>query len=241
MPKLASFVLEASNNPGTGPFALSGAPAGRRGWSGAFEDGEVYYCADDGTQAEWGIGRLTHGTPAVITRDKVLGTTQDRTDRLNFTGLVYVYSDLPAEAVPPPVTQGIKTLPESVWTSALQTLGSLDVTASGTTLRAEFAANLQVVPDATASGSWLAVRTVIGIWTVDAQGNSPAQPMAATGANTRIDRSYAQTVTARFMATNLTPGTKLRIGASVQVITGSQGSTPLTLKMTDAAFTWISV
>ncbi len=36
MPKFAPFVLERSNNPGTGPFALSGAPPGRRGWSGAF-------------------------------------------------------------------------------------------------------------------------------------------------------------------------------------------------------------
>lgn len=184
MPKFASFVLETANNPGTGPFALSGAPAGRRGWSRVFEDGEVYYVADDGTQAEWGIGRLTHGRPATISRERVLGTTQDRKDRLNFTGLVYVYSDRPAEVVPLPVTQGIETVPDQIWTSALQTLGEVDVTASGTTLRADFNANAQIW-GAVAGDSWLAVRTVIGIWAVDAQGNIPAQPIAAAGANTR--------------------------------------------------------
>lgn len=240
MPKFASFVLETANNPGTGPFALSGAPAGRRGWSGVFEDGEVYYVADDGTQAEWGVGRLTHGRPAIISRDRVLGTTQDRTDRLNFTGLVYVYSDRPAEVVPPPVTQGIRTVPDQIWTNVLQTLGNVDVTVSGTTLRADFAANIQI-PSGNSNDSWLAVRTVIGIWTVDAQGNSPAQPIAAAGANTRVERLYSQTITARTVATNLVPGSKLRIGASVQVLTGSQGSSPLTQNLRDAAFTWLSV
>ncbi|WP_159101740.1 hypothetical protein [Asaia platycodi] len=52
MAMLGSFVLETVNNPGTSAFILSGAPAGRRNWSGAFPDGEVYYFADDGTQAE---------------------------------------------------------------------------------------------------------------------------------------------------------------------------------------------
>ncbi|MDL2169698.1 MULTISPECIES: hypothetical protein [Asaia] len=106
MAMLGNFVLETANNPGTGDFILSGAPAGRRGWSGAFPDGEVYYFADDGTQAEWGIGRLTHGIPASISRDTVIGTTQDRAVRLNFTGTTLVYSALPAEAMPAPVVQG---------------------------------------------------------------------------------------------------------------------------------------
>ncbi|NVN44853.1 hypothetical protein HW537_13190, partial [Asaia siamensis] len=139
MPKFASFVLEHSNNPGTGPFALSGAPPGRRGWSSAFADGEVYYFADDGTQAEWGIGRLTHGQPATISRDKVLGNTFDRQDRLNFTGLVYVYSDQPAEAVPPPVTQGRVSVPAVELTDQRRDFFSQDIRASGPTLKAEFA------------------------------------------------------------------------------------------------------
>lgn len=241
MPKFASFVLETANNPGTGAFALSGAPPGRRGWSGVFEDGEVYYFADDGTQAEWGIGRLTHGQPATISRDRVIGTTLDRAIRLNFTGLVYVYSDRPAEVVPPPVTQGIKVVPDLNWTSGLQTLGSVDVTVSGTTLRADFAATLQLQAAFTPADSWQAVRTVINIWTVDAQGGSPVQPIAAAGANTRIDRLYAQTITARTMATGLTPGSTLRLGVTVQVLGGSQGATALPMTLHDAAITWLSV
>ncbi|GBQ89300.1 hypothetical protein [Asaia krungthepensis] len=241
MSRFASFILETANNPGTGPFALSGAPPGRRGWSDVFTDGEVYYFADDGTKAEWGVGRLSLGRPATISRDRVIATTQNRTDHLNFMGLVYVYSDRPAEVVPPPASQGISVVPDKVFINQTGALFTKDVTASGATLRADFAATLQVHPGYNPAAAWQAVRLVINIWTVDAQGNSPAQPIAAAGANARILQPNGQTVMARTVALDVTPGSRLRLGATLEFLASSSGTTPLSMTMRDAATSWISI
>jgi len=239
MPMLGNFVLESANNPGTGSFILSGAPAGRRGWSGAFPDGEVYYFADDGTQAEWGIGRLTHGVPASISRDTVLGTTAEKTARLNFTGTTLVYSALPAEAVPPPVTQGLAVVADKAWKAQSLVLGSVDVTLTGPALRAEFRATLRLVDSTATDTSTQVARAIVAIHTIDAQGNTTAQPLAATGSNLRLDRMGFLGVTATTL-THGTTGSTLRLVASVQVPPASNQGPLLGMALQDGALQWLT-
>ena len=100
-PQLLDMVLETATNPGTASFILNGAVADRRSFATAAPaGGAVCYYADDGTQAEWGIGVLTIGTPNTLSRQTVFGTTQNTTQALNFTGAVKVYSFLPARLTP---------------------------------------------------------------------------------------------------------------------------------------------
>jgi hypothetical protein len=96
---LASFVQETANAPGsTITIALGGAATGRRSFASAFASGAAcYYAMDDGSQGEWGIGTITHGTPATLTRGTVLGNTIGSTTRMTFAGLTRVYVTLPAE------------------------------------------------------------------------------------------------------------------------------------------------
>jgi hypothetical protein len=98
---LQNFVQESANAPGTATtINLAGAAAGRRGFLAAFASGAaVWYFMDDGTQAEWGQGVVTAGSPNTLTRATVIGNTAGTTARLNFTGAVRVYNFLPAEAV----------------------------------------------------------------------------------------------------------------------------------------------
>lgn len=98
---LANFVQEVANAPGTATtINLGGPPTGRRGFLAAFASGStVYYFMDDGTQAEWGVGTVTSGTPNTLARTTVIGNTAGTTARLNFTGTVRVYNWLPAERV----------------------------------------------------------------------------------------------------------------------------------------------
>lgn len=240
MPMLGNLVLEASNNPGTGDFILSGAPAGRRNWSGAFPDGEVYYFADDGTQTEWGIGRLTHGIPATISRDTVLGTTQDRTARLNFTGTTLVYSALPAEfAIPVPVAQGMSAVADQSWKAQSYTLASLDVTLTGPALRAEFCATLRLNDNGASDTTWQVARAIVAIHTIDGQGNTSAQPIAAAGSNVRLDRFCFLGVRATALA-HVSPGTKLRLVASVQVPGSSSAPDLFSVALQDGALIWLN-
>ncbi|ETC97963.1 hypothetical protein [Asaia sp. SF2.1] len=239
MAMLGNFVLENANNPGTGDFILSGAPAGRRGWSGAFPDGEVYYFADDGTQAEWGIGRLTHGIPASISRDTVIGTTQDRAVRLNFTGTTLVYSALPAEAMPAPVVQGASVVADRSWKAQSFTLGSVDVTLTGSALRAEFSATLRINDNGANDTTWQVARVIVAVHTVDAQGAASAQPIAASGSNVQLDRFFFLGARATILA-HASAGTTLRIIASVQALGSSSGSTLFSMALQDGALTWLT-
>jgi hypothetical protein len=95
---LKDFVLETSTAPGTGTtVTLAGAPAGRRTFAQAFSSGvNAFYFLDDGTQAEWGFGVFTAGSPNTITRGTVLGNTSGTTARLNFTGTTRVYNSAPS-------------------------------------------------------------------------------------------------------------------------------------------------
>ncbi|MBS1020521.1 hypothetical protein JK207_00530 [Gluconobacter cerinus] len=111
MARLADFVIETSSNPGTGDFVLNGAPVGRVPFSSAFSDQEtVYYFADDGTQAEWGLGTLTVGPPAILKRTRVLGNTYANSGILRLMGQVQVYNEVPARFLPLLDDQGALTL-----------------------------------------------------------------------------------------------------------------------------------
>ncbi|MFT9347679.1 MAG: hypothetical protein ABF562_03085 [Gluconobacter japonicus] len=100
-PLLLDLVLETATNPGTASFVLNGAVQDRRSFASAAPGGgQVFYFADDGTQAEWGVGVLTVGTPNTLSRQTVTGTTQNTAQALNFTGTVRVYSWVPASYTP---------------------------------------------------------------------------------------------------------------------------------------------
>jgi len=96
---LSNYIEEQANAPGTAVNVnLAGAPAGRRVWRSGFATGTVvFYGMTDGTQEEWGVGTLTWGSPDVLARTTVLGNSAGTTARLNFTGAVRVYNEVPAE------------------------------------------------------------------------------------------------------------------------------------------------
>lgn len=96
---LGNFIQETANAPGSATtINLAGPPTGRRGFLAVFASGaSVYYFMDDGTQAEWGIGTVTSGTPNTLARTTVIGTSAGTTTRLNFTGTTRVYNEVPAE------------------------------------------------------------------------------------------------------------------------------------------------
>lgn len=95
---LATLVLENANNPGTGNVILSGAPSGRLTFKQVFAAGAtLYYVLDGGNQVEWGVGTVTGDTPAQLVRNTVIGNTAGTTARLNFTGTLRAFCDLPAE------------------------------------------------------------------------------------------------------------------------------------------------
>lgn len=100
-PLLLDLVLETSTTPGTASFVLNGAIQDRRSFAAAAPGGgQVFYFADDGMQAEWGVGVLTVGTPNTLSRQTIRGTTQNSTSALNFTGTVRVYSWVPSSYLP---------------------------------------------------------------------------------------------------------------------------------------------
>lgn len=98
---LANFVLETATNPGTGSFVLNGAPLGRVAFSAVFGDGQkIFYFADDGTQAEWGVGTLSTSGAASLARTTIAGNTLHTLAPLNFTATVQVYNEIPASFLP---------------------------------------------------------------------------------------------------------------------------------------------
>ncbi|KAA8389645.1 hypothetical protein [Acetobacter tropicalis] len=129
-PQLGNFVLETATAPGTGSFTLNGPETSRRSFSAAFPNGgSVFYFADDGSSAEWGVGTLTIGTPSTLSRTTIIGTTSGGTSALNFSGSVEVYNEIPAEYVPIFEADGhliVKSI--SDWTKR-QALGAADAEA----------------------------------------------------------------------------------------------------------------
>lgn len=126
-PQLGNYVLETATAPGTGSFTLNGPETSRRSFSAAFPNGgSVFYFADDGSSAEWGVGTLTIGTPSTLSRTTIIGTTSGGTSALNFSGSVEVYNEIPAEYVPILEADGhliVKSI--SDWTKR-QALGAAD-------------------------------------------------------------------------------------------------------------------
>lgn len=167
---LANFVQETANAPGSATtINLAGPPTGRRGFLAAFASGSsVYYFMDDGTQAEWGIGTVTAGTPNTLARTNVLGNSANTTARLNFTGSVRVYNEVPAERV-------VALMPDAA--AARTTLGA--GTVGALLFQAATAAGARSDLGATVTGAEVftaptaaAARTAIG---------APATPTATGG------------------------------------------------------------
>lgn len=110
-PKVLDLVLETSTNPGTGALVLNGAPTGRRSFASALaEGGDVYYYAEDGSQAERGVGVLEVGAVNTLTRQTILGNTSAGQNPLNFTTEMRVYSGLPGDRVAPLNADGTLSL-----------------------------------------------------------------------------------------------------------------------------------
>src|ERR1044072_114460 len=99
---IRNFVLESANAPGTNLSVLLGGPLpGRQSWRQAYPDGsQAFYFIDDGGQSEWGVGGVHWGTPNTVSRDTVIGNTAGTTGRLNFTGAVQIYNEIPGERMP---------------------------------------------------------------------------------------------------------------------------------------------
>ena len=140
---LKDFVLESCNAPGTATtINLAGPAADRLSFAAVFTNGSpVFYYMDDSIQAEWGIGTLTTGSPNTLTRSTVLGNTSNTTARLNFTGTVRVYNELPAARAPYVDNTNTLALPPGCRVSTLA--GGLPI------------GIMMVWPTATAPAGWL--------------------------------------------------------------------------------------
>ena len=143
--QLGNYVLETATAPGTGSFTLNGPEFNRRAFSTAFPGGgNVLYFADDGSQAEWGIGTLTIGTPSTLARSTVIGNTAGTKVALNFPGSVEVYNEIPAEYVPVLEQDGSLTL-----------AGSLTVKGKTLVQNVDNFTSQEAIPAAQADGRYL--------------------------------------------------------------------------------------
>jgi hypothetical protein len=96
---IRNYVLETASAPGTSAaVTLGGPPTGRVSFVSQFGTGQqAFYYATDDTQAECGICTLTAGPPDTLTRPAtVLWNSAGTTARLNFTGAVRFYNEVPA-------------------------------------------------------------------------------------------------------------------------------------------------
>jgi microcystin-dependent protein len=109
---IRNFVLEIANAPGTALLVqLAGKSQGRQSWTVYTTGSPIFYFIDDGSQAEWGTGVFTSGSPNTISRAAVIGNTAGTVNRLNFTGTVNVYNEIPAERMLYVDNSGIARLP----------------------------------------------------------------------------------------------------------------------------------
>ena len=97
MALLGDRALQTSNNPGTSTFNLIAPPPARLSFVTACGIGQVYYIASDGTSWEVGFGTVASGSPDTLTRDTVIGNSLGTTAKINFTSLVTLFNDIPAE------------------------------------------------------------------------------------------------------------------------------------------------
>lgn len=76
MAKVADRVKETTTTTGTGAYSLAGAATGFQAFSAAFVTTDtVYYCVEDGTNWEVGIGTLTSGSPWTMARTTILASS----------------------------------------------------------------------------------------------------------------------------------------------------------------------
>lgn len=96
---LKNFVKETASAPGTSTtFNLGGATAPFVTFAASFLNGATCeYVMYSTTQAEWGVGTVTHGSPNTLSRTTVSGNTAGTTAKLNFTGTTTVICALIAE------------------------------------------------------------------------------------------------------------------------------------------------
>lgn len=96
---IRTLVHETAGAPLTGVnVSLSGPVTSRRSFASYFADGaEVFYFIDDGVISEWGKGVFSLGSPNSVSRATVWGNSAGNTSRLNFTGTVNIYNEIPAE------------------------------------------------------------------------------------------------------------------------------------------------
>lgn len=122
---LKNYVLQQANAPLTNIAVNLGAtPTGNISWA-VFPNGtSVFYFLDDGVQQEWGIGTFNTGSPNTLSRTTVLGNSAGTTARINFTGAVNVYNEVPAERVAYLDASGILQLANGVVASGLDSGGA---------------------------------------------------------------------------------------------------------------------
>lgn len=133
----------------------------------------------------------------------------------------------------------MSVVPDRSWNGRTMTLGSVDITLTGPVLHAEFSATLRLTDTGANDTTWQVARAIMAIHTLDARGNASAQPIAAAGSNLRIDRFFFLGVRASTLA-HASPGTTLRLVASVQVPGGSSASTLLGMALQDGALNWLN-
>ncbi len=253
MTMLANLVLETASSPGVGDFVLNGAAADRRAFSQAFPSGgRVFYFADDGTQAEWGVGTLTIANPCTLARSRVMGNTFGGSDPVRFSGGVQVYNETPAEFLAlldedgrllvDSVTVSREVLVPSVgdWKTA-QAVGAAE--ADGRYLRS--AGDQQIVSSPVTFNNGLSATGGISNWASDSVPNAvsiSAQFLAKSGplqetsspttfgnGLTSSKNTYLSSVSPLPGASDITINAGLRMGASVLYLNNlaSDGSTDL--------------
>jgi hypothetical protein len=124
---VGNLVLEQSNAPGVGDFVLQGQVAGRRTFAEAIGNlNETYYFAvqSDG-QFERGETSVQVGATIRLLRETVRGNSNGTTEKSDFTGLVTVYVEIPAERIPYQRPDGTFSLLEGVF-ARKASAGALD-------------------------------------------------------------------------------------------------------------------
>ena len=96
---VADRVQETASAPGTGTLSLGGASAGYQTFvSGVGSGNTTYYTIVDVTANTWevGLGTVTSGSPATLSRDTVLSNSSGTTAKINFANSVTAWCDYPA-------------------------------------------------------------------------------------------------------------------------------------------------
>ena len=96
---VADRVQETASAPGTGTLSLGGASAGYQTFvSGIGSGNTTYYTIVDVTANTWevGLGTVTSGSPATLSRDTVLSNSSGTTAKINFANSVTAWCDYPA-------------------------------------------------------------------------------------------------------------------------------------------------